>query len=213
MKKYKQIIFDFDGTLCNSEEGIIKCIEYAMEKLGEPQLPLDTMRRFIGPALFLSFRDTAGLSEARAEEAVAYYRERYIPIGIYECHLFDGIAELLQTLHERGVTLAVASAKPHNSVIRACANLNIDKYFTKIVGAPPDVKSNEKDGYVRSATLDSPALMVGDAPYDIEAGKRTNTDTFAVTYGFFPREQLVSLNPDYTADSVAHLREKLLTLI
>ncbi|MDR0426844.1 MAG: HAD-IA family hydrolase [Clostridiales bacterium] len=208
--RFSNILFDFDGTLCNSEEGILKCVGHALAAMGEPPLPRERMRRFIGPALYLSFLNEAGLTPERADEAVKIYRSRYIPVGIYECELYAGIYGLLDRLKRAGARLCIASAKPQQSVERAAAHLGIDGFFERIVGAPPDVKQNEKDAYLRAARLSGDAVMVGDAPFDIRAAKATGMASAAVTYGFFSPDELKALGPDFMADSPAELEKILL---
>ncbi len=81
---YKAILFDLDGTLTESGEGITKCVQYALEKLGRPESDLEKLKVFIGPPLMEQFMKYADLDEATARKAVEYYRERYSTTGIFE---------------------------------------------------------------------------------------------------------------------------------
>ena len=94
--KYKCLIFDLDGTLTESGEGITKCVQYALEKLGRPESDLEKLKVFIGPPLMEQFMKYADLDEATARKAVEYYRERYSTTGIFENCPYPGVEKLLQ---------------------------------------------------------------------------------------------------------------------
>lgn len=88
---YKAILFDLDGTLTESGEGITKCVQYALEKLGRPESDLEKLKVFIGPPLMEQFMKYADLDEATARKAVEYYRERYSTTGIFENCPYPGV--------------------------------------------------------------------------------------------------------------------------
>ncbi|MDD6888600.1 MAG: HAD hydrolase-like protein, partial [bacterium] len=100
---YRSVIFDLDGTLSDSSEGIMKGVRYAMERFGVTDIPEATLRRFIGPPLYDTFSQIFGLTSEQADHAVALYREYYLPKGMYENRLYPGIKELLERLKEASV--------------------------------------------------------------------------------------------------------------
>ena len=112
MKKYKFIFWDMDGTMANTYEGVKKCLEYALEPYGIHLEGEQEIRKFIGPPFRLSFRKYLGFEENQIEEAIARYRERYIPTGVYECELFEGIRETIQAFQEAGYIQVITSSKP-----------------------------------------------------------------------------------------------------
>ena len=112
MKKYKFIFWDMDGTLANTYEGVTNCVKYAMEPYGIHLEGEEELRKFIGPPLRFSFTTYCGLSEEEAEKAIVRYRERYIPIGVYECELFEGVRETIQAFKEAGYIQVITSSKP-----------------------------------------------------------------------------------------------------
>ena len=104
---YKAVLFDLDGTLTDSGEGITKSVQYALEKIGKPEQNLENLRVFVGPPLLEQFEKYAGIDEETARTAVEYYRERYAPVGIYENELYPGIREMLAGLKAKATNWAL----------------------------------------------------------------------------------------------------------
>ena len=113
----KVILFDLDGTLTESGEGIMKSVQYALEKMGKPELELQKLRVFIGPPLLEQFMKYADLDKEEAKQAVVCYRERYSTVGLFENRLYPGIEDLLKALKEKGFLLSMASSKPEKYVV------------------------------------------------------------------------------------------------
>ena len=98
---YRYLLFDLDGTLTDSKEGIIKSLQYAFEKLGEPVPEESRLLKFIGPPLEDSFMNFCGYSREKAIRAIALFRERYVPIGKFENKPAPGLPELCAKLQKR----------------------------------------------------------------------------------------------------------------
>ena len=105
----KTVLFDLDGTLTDSGEGIINCAKLALETLGLPIPSYTEMRTFVGPPLSESFQ-RYGVPADKVEEAIRVYRSRYVPTGMFENTPYPGIRELLETLKAEGCTLYVATS-------------------------------------------------------------------------------------------------------
>lgn len=183
----KTILFDLDGTLTDSGEGIINCASFALEHFGLPVPDRKTMRVFVGPPLrdtFCSF----GVPEDRVEEAIQVYRSRYIPIGIYENTPYPGISELLQQLHNMGHRLFVATSKPEQMAVTILEHFGLAGYFEKICGAVLDGSRDKKEEVIAYLLDNCPNLentvMVGDTAFDIIGAKAHGIPGIGVSWGY-----------------------------
>ena len=115
---YKYLLFDLDGTITKSEEGIFNCIKYALDWAGIPYPEYRVFRSFIGPSLYDSFVREFDMDDARAKEMVAKYRERYNVVGLFEAEVYDGVADTLRALRRRAAysQLQPASRQSRHSV-------------------------------------------------------------------------------------------------
>lgn len=190
MSNYTTIVFDLDGTLSNSGEGITKSVQYAIAKMGIEEDNLDNLKHFVGPPMVAQYMKTYDMTLEEAQETLKYYRERYTPIGLYETEIYPGVKELLSELKDEGYTLAVATSKPQEMAEEVLRYLEIFEYFDCIVGAqlhgPRQSKKKvleflfEKLGGVK---LDE-VLMVGDTFYDIQGANEVGIDSVGVSYGY-----------------------------
>ncbi len=187
----KAVIFDLDGTLTRSEEGIWNCVKYTAEKLGFPEPDAPTLRKFIGPPLGWSFREYMGMDDAMADKAVATYRERYNTVGLFENRVFPGVRRLLRTLKQEGWYIAVATGKPQQTSERVMAHFGLDKYVEKIVGPQGD-RGADKTVLILSALPEAwdEAWMVGDRKFDVEGAIGAGVKSIGVGYGYGSREEL-----------------------
>lgn len=171
---YRYIFFDLDGTLTDSKEGVILSARYAIEKLGSPQPDDKTMLKFVGPPLVDSFMEHCGYTREGAEKAVELYRERYVPIGLFENAPAEGAVELLARLQEKGYKTALASSKPEGMCETVCAHFGFTPHLDVISGSPLHGDYTKAD-VIRAAmrrlglTAENAGeiLMVGDRKYDV----------------------------------------------
>ncbi len=212
----KTILFDLDGTLTESGEGIIKSVQYALSKMGCPTEDTEGLRVFIGPPLVDQFAAYCGFTKEQSEKAVEYYRERFSVKGIYENRLYDGVKDMLTALQNAGIRLAVASSKPEKFVNTILKYFGIDKFFSVIVGATMDEKRNSKKAVITEALVRLGAdsrenvFMVGDTAHDVLGGKDMSLKTVAVTYGYGSCKTIADSKPDVTVDTVEELKNYLL---
>lgn len=189
----KCILFDLDGTLCNSAEGIIKSSVYALQKFNIT-VSTERLKTFIGPPLRDSFM-SVGLSENEAEQALGFYRERYNSVGLFENEVYDGIPELLNKLKSNGHRLFVATSKPENMTMRILEHFDLLKYFEGVVGASLDKSRDSKEAVIEHLLKThkiNNAIMVGDTVFDVRGAKHHQIDTVGVLWGFGEKADLIN---------------------
>ena len=206
-KDLRYLLFDLDGTLTDSAEGILRCVQYALEQCGTPEPDAEKLRPFIGPPLLDSFQEFCGMPPARAAFAVEQYRKRFSTVGLLENAVYDGIPELLEKLREHGYVLAVATSKPEEYAKRIADKFDFAKYFAGIYGATMDGSLIRKADVIRYA-LDNlgverenydQVVMVGDRNNDIYGAKENGIQVIGVLYGYGDLAELQSAGADYIA--------------
>lgn len=183
----KAILFDLDGTLTDSGEGIINCAIVALQHFGLPIPSREELRIFVGPPLNETFL-SHGVPADRVEEAITVYRSRYVPIGKFENTPYPGIRELLETLQAQGHALYVATSKPEAMSIEILEHFDLARYFTQICGATLDLSRSSKDAVIaylleQTGCKDS-MVMVGDTKYDILGAKAHGIPAIGVSWGY-----------------------------
>ena len=201
---YKNIMFDLDGTITDSERAITSSVRYALDRQGITDQPIEKLRRFIGPSLFDSFTREFGLDAAAAEEAVRDYRQVYEAGRMYDVDVYPGIEELLKELSEAGSRLILVTSKPEVFSGRIIEKVGLRKYFCYISAALPATKDSDKTRLIENAVdalgLDKDeCVMIGDTRYDIDGAKRARVASIGVTYGFGSRDQLEEAGADHIA--------------
>jgi len=210
--RYSTVLFDLDGTIIDSAEGILKSFAYALTYFGVAVPDEEALRQYIGPPLLDSFQNGFGFPPDKATAATAKYRERYGTVGLRECRAYDGIPALLRELHGNGRNVVLATSKPEIYARQILENLGLADCFTQIVGSTLDGSRDSKTAVMRYA-LDSlqitdlsGCLMVGDRMYDGDAAAALGMDFAGVLYGFGSREELESAKAKYIAETVEALR-------
>ncbi len=209
--RYRTALFDLDGTLTDSNPGIINSVKYALNRLGREIPSEETLRKFLGPPLVYSFTEFCGFSEEDAIYAAEIYRSRYKDFCVIENALFESVSEMLETLNKSGVTLAVATTKPENMAVRIAEHFGISRFFTAICGSEPDGSNGDKALIIRKAlercreTDLGQAVMVGDRFYDIDGARTVGLDSVGVLYGYGSREELESAGATYLASSAEEI--------
>ena len=210
--RYNAVLFDLDGTIIKSEEGILNCVEYALRERGHAVPPRAELYSFIGPPLPTEFARVTGCDAAEAEELTEKYRERYRPLGIFECELYDGIADLLTALHEAGVKVAVATSKPEIFAKQIVTHFGLDPVVDVLVGAGLDECHSSKYHLITTACerlgIDDRAkvVMVGDRCFDVEGALAAGTVACGVTYGYGSQQELTEAGAHLLAHSAADLK-------
>lgn len=209
-------LFDLDGTLTNSEEGILKAFHYTFEKMGIKDVSDNILRNYIGPPLDETFRREFNLYNDENDKAMHFFREYYKEKGKYENIPYAGIKELLENLSKKN-TLAVATSKVEDQSIDIIEYFKLD-YFTKIAGATKDSSRTKKYDIIEYALKSlkvedrSKVYMIGDRFTDINGARRAGINSIGVLWGFGSREELEDCKADYIVETVSELQELLISL-
>ncbi len=207
MKDYDFYLFDFDGTLCDTTEGIFNSIIYSLDCFGIKETDLKKLEFFVGPPLFESYKTIYNVSDDDANWLIAKYRERYKEKAAEESKIYEGIREMLSELKANGKKIAVASSKPKTFVDEISKHHNIYQYYDFI--SAEDFKNNHssKEDLINRC-LDffgnpdkAKVIMTGDRFYDIDGAKAVGIDSAGAVYGFGTEEELTNAGANYILNS------------
>lgn len=214
-KNYKILLFDLDGTLVDSGEGIMKCAQYSLEHFGIMVDDLQTLRPFVGPPLEDSYKMFYGFSDEDAAKAVEVYRERYFKTGWLEQDLYPGVKEFLAELRARGYILGIATSKMQMQADKVTSYFALDSYFDFIFGRDNEGRLHTKADVISAGLASqgitdcSQILMIGDRKFDIIGAKECGIDSMGVLYGYGDREELEAAGADFICqdfnDILTHL--------
>lgn len=217
MQKFDTVLFDLDGTLVDSSEGITKSVAYALKKRGYGEYAPETLKHFIGPPLREQFMTFCGVDITEGTALVEAYREYYGVTGIFECSLYDGIPELLDALTASGKALFVATSKPENFARMVIEHFALTEKFVYIGGARMDNTRTDKCEVIKYTLENVPKdmqlqkpVMVGDSPHDILGARKAGLLGIAVSYGFGNPEALRNSQPIAVCNSANELKKLLI---
>ena len=206
------VLFDLDGTITDSGEGIINSAAMTLERFGLPVPDRQTMREFVGPPLHDTFVKF-GVCPQEADRAVEIYRSRYHTIGKYENAPYPGIRQLLEDLKNDGFRLLIATSKPEKLSVEILEHFDLAKYFDRICGATLDRSRITKSDVIAYLLNDfqSPThtIMVGDTAYDVIGAASHGIPTIGVTWGYGTVQELTNAG----AIAIANNTETLYSLL
>lgn len=183
----KSILFDLDGTLTDSGQGIMHCAELTLAHYSLPIPTRAELRSIVGPPLRSSFQ-RLGIREEDLDAAMAFYRKHYLAVGQFENSPYPGIQELLQQLKNEGHKLYVATSKPETMAKDILAYFDLAQYFDIICGSVSDSSRNTKEAVIAHllSTLDErdDLIMVGDTVYDVIGATAHHIPTIGVNWGY-----------------------------
>ncbi len=203
----KCILFDLDGTLFDSSEGIKMCYRKGLAHFGIVVENDSELDKVIGPSLYDSYSQFFGLKGDEVTEAVRIYRELYSSDGIYKVRMYDGVEKMLDSLKQNSFTICLATSKPHVMAQRILEFSGLKPYFDVVCGANLDGSMSDKVELISEClklsdfTDKSRVFMVGDRFYDIVGAIRAGVHSVGVTYGFGSHQELSDAGAEYIADS------------
>ena len=202
-------LFDLDGTLTDSREGITKSVRYALNRMGLDS-ELKELEKFIGPPLKFSFCEFFGMTDEESEKAIKLYRDRYKDTGIFENKLYENVIPVLKELKSRGKKVCMATCKPEVFARRISDHFGITPYFDEICGTTLDGTKTTKAQVIeevleRIGEKPENAVMIGDREHDVEGAKHFSMPCVGVTFGFAEEGELEKAGADYIIDSLTEL--------
>ncbi len=187
--KYEAVLFDVDGTVLDTSEGIVLSVRETIEHFGYEMLPESELLKFIGPPIEWSFRDKLGLAEEDYKAAAAYFRDRYSNVNLLLAKPYEGIFELLDFLKSKGIPMAIATYKKQDYAEKLLTHFGFDKYTDIIYGSDYEGKLRKCD--IIDLCIDKlgvsdkkRVLMVGDSSHDAKGAELAGTSFAAVSFGF-----------------------------
>lgn len=217
--KYLSVIFDLDGTLLDTSQGIYSTVEYTLNLLEKEMLVGDAKKQLIGPPMYESFNRVCGLTKDESEKAVDIYRKRYEEVGQFRTVIYPGIIDLLDYLKSLDIRLGVASLKLDEFAKSTIQHFFDEKYFDIVLGSNNMVLRNLKS----QLTLDcikylnstpDKSVLIGDSFYDGRGAKEAKVDFIAAIYGFGfnSDESALEWNPVFSGNSPFKILEYFKTI-
>lgn len=184
----KNVIFDLDGTLLDTSEGVIESAKYAAKQMGYNELDYQTMLTFVGPPIQNSFKKHYGCTEEEAQRAANIFRDYYKNEALLLAKPYDGIYDLCELLKSKGIKMAVATYKREDYALTLLKHFGFDKYCNPMHGADNN-NILKKEDIVRMCRQEMCAneedcVLVGDTDNDAKGAANANIQFIAVTYGF-----------------------------
>ena len=189
---FRAVLWDFDGTIMDSQAGILRSMRHSLETLGCEVPPPTEFGKWVGPSFPKSLRNWTTLDAAGVEEAGRIYKDHYEAYGAHEAEPFPGLTELVHGLHEQGVPLGLATSKPCSTAFRQLASIGLLDFFLargcasedESRGSKIDVMSDALDGLSHLSLKRSEIVMIGDRIHDFEASRELGVTSVAVRWGY-----------------------------
>ena len=189
MQHFDIVVFDVDGTLLDTSEGVLASVKYTIEKHNLPEIDEETLRTFIGPPIQDSFARVYGLSGEILQELATTFRNQYKDVDLLKAVPYEGIFDVFEALLANGIKPAIATYKRQDYATKIMQHFGFDKYTDIIYGADHENKLKKRD-IIELALKDSgvsdfsKAVMIGDSDNDAIGAEGIGTEFIGVTYGF-----------------------------
>jgi len=184
----KCIIFDLDGTLLNTTEGVLESARHAANQMGYSQLPYEVISRFVGPPIQESFKRYYGCDSATAQKATNIFRDYYKGAALLKASPYEGILKLCAWLVKNNTMLAVATYKREDYALKILEHFGFLKYLDAIHGADNENKLTKADIINMCITEigcdRNEVVLIGDTEYDAVGAEKAGINFIGVTYGF-----------------------------
>ncbi|MBC8569480.1 HAD hydrolase-like protein [Zongyangia hominis] len=211
--KYDLVLFDLDGTMLDTGNGICECAWSVLDELGMPRPDREQMRRFVGPPLEITFPTVAGTDPETTVKAAAMYRQRYDEYAERGCVPYDGILDALHFVHSVSAKTGTATLKKEFHARRMLKHYHLAEHLDFIAGVDDAGERATKELVVahamRGLGVSDPGkvVLIGDTEYDARGAMAAGIDFIGVTYGygFASKEEIAAFPHVYAADTVAEV--------
>lgn len=217
MSKYQSVLFDLDGTLMDTSQGILKSVDLAISQMGYTSLTPDEKRSFIGPPIQLSLKNKYNLDDKTAARAAEVFRNAYKNQFLFEAEVYPGIYTLLEALHKSRIKTAVATYKREDYTKKLLDQFSFTPLFDFIMGSDFEGKLSKTDIvkeclYQTSGGEPYQSVLIGDTLHDANGANACGIDFIGVTFGFGFRSKrdAVDAGAIAVAETVPELQKILL---
>jgi phosphoglycolate phosphatase len=207
--QFKTAVFDLDGTLLDTSEGVLSSVRYAIEQFHLEPIPDEELRKFIGPPIQDSYARVYGLQGEKLAEVAMTFRSHYKDVDLLKARPYDGIYDVFQNLLDAGIRPAIATYKRQDYATRLLEHFGFNRYTDIMYGSDFEGKLRKNDiirNAIRGAGAEpGEAVMIGDSDNDAEGAQKLGVKFIGVTYGFgFCSEEDVDQYPNIgTAENTA----------
>lgn len=186
--RYKGILFDLDGTLLDTSEGIIESVRHTISSLGLPDLNTEALKTFVGPPVQESFKKYFGIDEAKAQEAADIFRSYYKETALFLAKPYPGIHVLLEQLIKNNLRIGVATYKREDYAKTLLEHFDIAPFCDSICGADNENKLTKTDIIIKClhdlSLQAKETVLIGDTIHDARGASNAGIPFIGVAYGF-----------------------------
>jgi phosphoglycolate phosphatase len=214
LPRYKLVIFDWDGTLMDSADKIVNCMQLAAKQCDMPIPTYEEVGHIIGISLKPAIMQLFSITDSElGDRLVQAYKEAFVSVDVTPCPLFPDVEKLLSNLKTAGCTLAVATGKARRGLDRAWKQTNTGVFFS--ASRTADEAQSKPSPDMLLQLLDelgfeaSDAVMIGDTTYDMQMAKTIGMDRIGVSYGVHAQVHLEALEPVALVHSIKELQAAL----
>ncbi len=210
---YDVILFDLDGTVIESLDGILDSINYSFENVGISPIDKKDLTPFIGPPIIHTLQLNYGMSKEEAEHTMTFYHKHYGSEGWKKYKVYDGVGELLKGLKVLGKKIGLATNKPRHYAQMIMENCGFDGLFDYIGGSDFENGITNKTQVIESCLEKmeiqdkSRVIMIGDRKFDVLGAKEAGISTLGITYGYGDRKELEEAGAIIVADEPREIFE------
>ena len=213
MSKYNIVLFDLDGTVIDSIEGILNSMNYSFRNVGIDEINKENLLPFIGPPIVHTLQQHYGMTEEAANHTMTFYHKYYREKGWKQFSLYDGIEELIKELKRQGKKIGMATNKPKYYAEKIIEYKNLHMFFDYIGGSNFEKGITNKklvilDCLDKMGVNDkSKVVMIGDRHYDIDGAKEAGIDAIGITYGYGDKNELTKAGAIKVLDTTKNIIE------